>query len=171
MPQRQPDQVQDSLLRALHDAHAPSLVRFVTRLTDDRALAEDIVQETLLRAWRHPEVLERGEDATRAWLFTVARNLVIDDRRSARFSRELSTDEVPERAREDDTDALLDAWLVADALASLSIEHRTVVVRAYYLGHSVAEIGATRGIPDGTVEVLPALRDQGAAPVLSRNAG
>lgn len=152
MVQRQPEQVQDGLLRALHDAHAPSLIRFATRLTDDHALAEDIVQETLLRAWRHPEVLQRGEDATRAWLFTVARNLVIDDRRSARFSRELATDELPERPHEDDTDALLDAWLVSDALATLTPEHRSVVIRAYYLGHSVAEISRLEGIPDGTVK-------------------
>lgn len=145
-------QVQDALLRALHDAHAASLIRFATRLTSDRALAEDITQETLLRAWRHPEVLRRGEDATRAWLFTVARNLVIDDRRSARHAREFATDELPERAHVDDVDALLDAWLVADALTSLSQEHRTVVVHAYYLGHSVSEIARLEGIPDGTVK-------------------
>ncbi len=145
-------QVQDELLRALHDAHAPSLIRFVTRLINDHAFAEDIVQETLLRAWRHPEVLERGEDATRAWLFTVARNLVVDDRRSARHTREFATDELPEHAKDDDTDALLDAWLVADAIGALSSEHRSVVIRAYYLGHSVAEISKLEGIPDGTVK-------------------
>jgi RNA polymerase sigma-70 factor (ECF subfamily) len=145
-------QVQDALLRALHDAHAPSLIRFVTRLTADHGLAEDVVQETLLRAWKHPEVLQRGEDATRAWLFTVARNLVIDDRRSARHTREFPTEELPEAARGDDTDAILDAWLVADALLALSAEHRAVVVRAYYLGHSVAEIARLEGIPDGTVK-------------------
>ena len=45
-----------------------------------------------MRAWKHPEVLAREQDATRAWLYTVVRNLVIDDRRSARHVRERTTD-------------------------------------------------------------------------------
>ena len=143
---------QDQLLRAIHDAHAPGLFRYVVRLTGDYAFAQDIVQESLLRAWKRPEILEQGEDAARAWLFTVARNLVIDDRRSARFAREVTTDELPERAGSDATDAVLDAWLISDALLGLSLEHRTVVVSAYYLGNSVAEIARREEIPEGTVK-------------------
>jgi len=76
-----------ALLREPHDVHAPALWRFVVRLTGDDRLAEDVVQETLLRAWRRPHILTEDEAGARAWLFTVARNLVIDDRRSARRSR------------------------------------------------------------------------------------
>ncbi|MCU1578621.1 MAG: polymerase subunit sigma [Rhodoglobus sp.] len=143
---------QDELLRAIHDAHAPALFRYVVRLTGDHAFAQDVVQESLLRAWKRPEILEQGEDAARAWLFTVARNLVIDDRRSARFAREVTTDELPERAGSDETDAVLDTWLISDALLALSLEHRTVVVRAYYFGNSVAEIARREGVPEGTVK-------------------
>lgn len=74
---------QAQMLRALHDEHSSALWRFVLRLTGDRHLAEDVVQEALLRAWKHPEILAQGEAAARSWLYTVARNLVIDDRRSA----------------------------------------------------------------------------------------
>ena len=143
---------QDELLRALHDAHAPALLRYAVRLTGDHAFAQDVVQEALLRAWRRPAILEQGEDAARAWLFTVTRNLVIDDRRSARYAREITTAELPERAGRDTTDGLLDAWLVSDALLALSLEHRTVVVSAYYLGHTVAEIARREDIPEGTVK-------------------
>lgn len=143
---------QDELLRAIHDSHAPALFRYVVRLTGDYGFAQDIVQESLLRAWKRPEILEQGEDAARAWLFTVARNLVIDDRRSARFAREVTTDELPERAGGDATDAVLDAWLISDALLALSLEHRTVVVSAYYFGNSVAEIARSEDIPEGTVK-------------------
>ncbi|WP_349897185.1 sigma-70 family RNA polymerase sigma factor [Parafrigoribacterium soli] len=146
-----PDE-QAELLRVLHDEHAPALWRYVVWLTGDRELAEDIVQESLLRAWRRPRVLDQSETSARAWLFTVARNLVVDHARSARTRNEITTDAPPERAIADQTDALLDAWLVSDALTALSHEHRLVVVHSYYLGQSTAEIGRELGIPDGTVK-------------------
>ena len=139
------------LLRAIHDEHAPALYRYVARLTRDYAFAEDVVQEALLRAWKRPAVLELGESSTRAWLFTVARNLVIDDRRSARFAREVVTDELPETPGRDEIDAALDSWLLSDALQSLSAEHRSVIVDSYYLGKSAVEIARAEHIPEGTV--------------------
>ncbi|HWD63092.1 MAG TPA: sigma-70 family RNA polymerase sigma factor [Humibacter sp.] len=141
-----------ALLRALHDEHAPALWRYVVHLTGDPAQADDIVQETLLRAWRKPSVLDQRETSARAWLFTVARNLVIDGARSARHLHEITTDTVPDAATADETDARLDAWLVADALATLSLEHRAVVVHAYYGGRSTSEIARVLGIPEGTVK-------------------
>lgn len=139
------------LLRAIHDEHAPALYRYVARLTRDYAFAEDVVQEALLRAWRRPGMLAHGESSTRAWLFTVARNLVIDDRRSARFAREVVTDDLPEVEGRDEIDAALDSWLLSDALLSLSPEHRSVIVNSYYLGKSAAEIARGDDIPEGTV--------------------
>jgi RNA polymerase sigma-70 factor (ECF subfamily) len=141
-----------ALLRALHDEHAAAIWRYVMRLTGDSAFAEDIVQETLLRAWRRPSVLDQSASSARAWLFTVARNLVIDDRRSARARHEFGADPLPERVAADQTDAVLDSWLVADALAGLSPEHRAVIVCAYYQGRSVAETAVALDIPAGTVK-------------------
>ncbi|RIX27779.1 sigma-70 family RNA polymerase sigma factor [Amnibacterium setariae] len=143
---------QDALLRTLADEHGPDLFRFVLRQTRDRELAEDIVQETLARAWRHPGKIAAGRDAARAWLFTVARNLVIDDARSAYRRREQGVDEVPEREVGDGVDAVLDRMLVTDALGSLSREHRAVIVEAHYLGRSVREIAEREGIAEGTVK-------------------
>jgi RNA polymerase sigma-70 factor (ECF subfamily) len=144
----------DELLRALHDQHAAALWRYVVSLTSDAAHAEDIVQETLMRAWRKPSVLDQRDASARAWLFTVARNLVIDDARSARRRHETATpaDELPEPVAADETERMLDVWLIGDALASLSAEHREVVVRAYYGGLSTAELSAELGIPEGTVK-------------------
>src|SRR5829696_4522413 len=66
-------------LRALYDGHA------ALRLTNgDRARAEDIVQETLLRAWRNLEVLDDDVRPVRPWLFTVAQRLAIDAHRARR---------------------------------------------------------------------------------------
>jgi RNA polymerase sigma factor (sigma-70 family) len=74
-----------ALLKALYDEHAAILWRYAMRLTGDASRAEDVVQETLLRAWQHPEVMDDPERSPRAWLFTVARNMIIDERRSPRF--------------------------------------------------------------------------------------
>jgi len=141
------------LMQALHDDHAAALERYVARLTGDRDRAADVVQETLLRAWLH-DIADDGRPV-RAWLYTVARHLVVDEARSARARNESATAEPPETAstiEPDRVDALFDALLVGDALAGLSIEHRAVVVRAYYRRQSVAEIAAELEIPPGTVK-------------------
>ncbi len=68
------------LLRALRDQHAHALWSYVVGLTGgDRGKAQDVVQETLLRAWRNPAVLDQTGGSGRGWLFTVARRIVIDE--------------------------------------------------------------------------------------------
>lgn len=140
------------LLNVLHQQHAGSVWRYVVWLTGDRQLAEDVVQETLLRAWRRPRLLEQREDSVRGWLFTVARNLVIDDRRSARVRHEVGTERVTDQSQRDEVDTVLNTWLVSDALSTLSANHRAVVVQAYFQGQSTAEIARSAGVPEGTVK-------------------
>lgn len=143
------------LMIALHSEHAKPLWGFALRLTGgDRARAEDVVQETLLRAWRTPEVLGASTGTARAWLFTVARRLVIDEWRSSRSRREVLAAEPPEPRTDahEPSDDVLEAWLVADALARLSEEHRQVILLCYFAGSSVTEAAARLGIPPGTVK-------------------
>jgi RNA polymerase sigma-70 factor (ECF subfamily) len=145
---------QADLMQVLHDEHAAALWGYCVRLTNgDRPRAEDVVQETLLRAWRNPKILDQTQGSARAWLFTVARNLVIDEWRTRRTRLEVSTAEPPERApARDQTDELLQSWVVADALSRLSEEHRLVLVECYYQGRSVAEAARRLDIPEGTVK-------------------
>lgn len=142
----------DDLLLALHRAHGQALLSYVSRLTGDKALAQDIVQESLIKLWKHSSILEQESAATRAWLFTVARNLVIDDRRSARFRRESVVEVLPDLPVEDDLNAMLDVWMISDALTSLSEPHRRAVVSAYFLGNTVAEIAHQEEVPVGTIK-------------------
>ncbi len=142
-------------MKMLFDQHAAALWRYAFRLTGDRSRAEDVVQETLLRAWQHPEVVEDLTRSARAWLFTVARNIVIDESRSARFrseSRSPGVDGAPEPPGPDETASALDRMLVGDAMAQLSAEHRAVVRRSYYQGWSTAQIAADLGVAEGTVK-------------------
>lgn len=142
------------LMKQLHDEHAAALWGYCLSLTGrDHARAEDVVQETLLRAWRNYDRLEEGRGSVRAWLFTVARNIVIDEWRTKRAQSELPVPEVPEgREPTDQTDQMLLSWVVADALLTLSPDHRAVLVECYFKGASVAQAAHRLGIPDGTVK-------------------
>lgn len=145
-----------TLMQQVHDEHADVLWRFCLSLVgNDRARAEDVAQETLLRAWRHGTILSSSPAAVRSWLLTVARNIVIDDWRSRRARPETPMDEVPEprRSVEDDaSDQLLLSWVVAEALTHLSEDHRVVLLECYYRGRPVAEVARRLGIPVGTVK-------------------
>jgi RNA polymerase sigma-70 factor (ECF subfamily) len=145
---------QVDLMQELHDEHAVALWGYCVRLTNgDRTGAQDVVQETLLRAWRNPKVLDQANGSARAWLFTVARNVVIDEWRTRRAQLEVSTAYPPERTQvADETDQLLQTWIVADALTRLSEDHRMVLLECYYKGRSVAEAARRLQIPEGTVK-------------------
>jgi RNA polymerase sigma-70 factor (ECF subfamily) len=144
----------DVVMQRLHDEHAGALWGHCLRLTNhDRARAEDVCQETLLRAWRNASLLDESQGSVRAWLFTVARNIVIDEARTKRARSEVSMGELPEPARpQDDSDELLMTWIVADAVSQLSPEHRAVLQECYFKQRPVAEAARRLGIPEGTVK-------------------
>jgi RNA polymerase sigma-70 factor (ECF subfamily) len=142
----------EAVLQRLHDRHAPELWRFALRLTRDPQVAEDVVQESLLRAWRDPGLDSRTEPQARAWLFTVVRNLVVDRWRSAAVRHEVGGVDFVEPGVEDRSGEVLDNWLIAEALKSVSKEHRQVIAAAYYEGRTVAEIAAELRVPEGTVK-------------------
>jgi RNA polymerase sigma-70 factor (ECF subfamily) len=145
----------ETALRLLYTEHAGPVLAYLLKLTGDRARAEDLLQETMLRAWRRPAVFEPGRAPGRAWLCTVARNLVIDDvRAKAARPHERELTEHTEAANDgaDPYETALRAWDVADALAGLSPQHRAVLVEVYYRHATVAEAAETLRIPPGTVK-------------------
>jgi RNA polymerase sigma-70 factor (ECF subfamily) len=144
----------ESALRALYDAHALALLGYAVRLCDgDRARAEDLVQETLVRAWRNLDLLDPSAGPVRPWLFTVVQRLAIDAYRARRARPpEVGEAAFASVAGLDDLEGTLDRIVVVDALASLSPEHRAVIVETYYRGRTVAEAARVLGIPPGTVK-------------------
>lgn len=129
------------VMRVLYNQHGAALWRYACRLTSNATRAEDVVQETLMRACQHQEVVDGNERSTRAWLFTVARDMISSNGSGA-----------PEEGGSDELNSALDRTLVADAFARLSAEHRAVVRRAYFYGWSTAQISADLRIADGTVK-------------------
>jgi RNA polymerase sigma-70 factor (ECF subfamily) len=122
----------------------------------DRGIAEDVAQETFVRAWRNAEAYDARRGRVVTWLLAIARNLAIDAtrRRSPRPEDPEAVVSQLERAGrqaepspEDPPDERLRA-----ALSALPAEQRRALVLAAYLGRTAQEISALDGVPLGTVK-------------------
>ncbi len=155
----------DAVIRELYSHYAKALHGYVEQFCPDRASADDIVQETFIRAWRHLPQLSADDRPVRPWLFRVARNLLIDANRAAR-ARPMSAPEPPaEIGTDSGLEGILDRQLVSAALQQLSPAHQTVLVETFYRGGTMATVARELGIPHGTARsrlhyALDALRKQ-----------
>jgi RNA polymerase sigma-70 factor (ECF subfamily) len=143
----------DALFRDLYAEHGPALLRLTTALTGgDRSRAEDLVQETMLRAWTHRDNSDFQHRSPRAWLMTTARRLAIDAHR-ARCARpqEIELSEDFELAGGQPADASVDEVGVRAALVALPRSQHQVLAEIYYRDQSVAETARLLQIPPGTV--------------------
>jgi RNA polymerase sigma-70 factor (ECF subfamily) len=127
----------------------PRLRRYARALVGDRATADDLVQDTLERAWAKLHLYRRGTDL-RAWLFTVMHNVHVNRVRAARPT-DLLEDEMPELAQRASQG---DALLVRDldrAIARLPVDQRSVLLLVTLEEMSYEEVGLALGVPIGTV--------------------
>ena len=149
------------LFDRLYATHATALHDYLLGRTSDAEVARDLLQETCVRLWRRiAEVRELAPDRQRAWLFTVARNLVVDLYRS-RASAEAANAALGQRAiaagagvvaaAETDAMAREDRDLLDAAIARLPQALRTVLVLQVLGDRTSAEIGELLGRPAGTV--------------------
>ncbi|WP_405921175.1 sigma-70 family RNA polymerase sigma factor [Streptomyces sp. NBC_00122] len=142
-------------LARLHSEHGKALYGFLLGLTfGDRQRAEDLLQETLFRAWTHPEALESAHASVRPWLYTVGRRLAIDARRARQVRpAEVGPDALEHSPAADDrTEEAVTSLDLRGALLLLSPEHRAVLVQIYFRGASVCEAAQVLGVPPGTVK-------------------
>ena len=135
--------------------HSRSLLRVARRLTFNRAVAEDLVQETLLRAWRSFDRFESGTNA-RAWLFRILFNVFYAQGRKSRSSPLLVPEPMPRREARPQSAAgmdfsLLDGAMLSAALDDLSEEHRAVILLAVVEGFTCREASEILSLPIGTV--------------------
>jgi len=139
----------------LYRLHRGPLFSYLVRLTHgDHGLAEDIVQETLLRAWRHLQQHPTDVAKFRPWLYTVSRRIRVDviRARKARPAELTLTDLGGLPTSDDDIERLIADLTVREALAALPPEQRIVLVEQYYRGRTAREVAAALGIPVGTVK-------------------
>ncbi|MBL7255748.1 RNA polymerase sigma factor [Paractinoplanes lichenicola] len=159
--------------RELYDAHRTAVHAYFTGRTGDRWLAADLMQETFLRAWRRfPELSGLADDGQRAWLFTVARNLSIDEHR---HSRTRAAADAVLRAEPVEVAAPASASVlaaervavVAETIKRLPEPQRVALTLAAAGGLTSAEIATALGVPAGTVRYRLSLARRTLAEALS----
>jgi RNA polymerase sigma-70 factor (ECF subfamily) len=146
--------VGEDLIPWLYRDFRATLFGQVLSLTNhDRQWTEDVVQETMIRAWQHAGTLEREPGMLRGWLLTVARRIVIDGWRNRRVRPQEVALDIPEDAgTADRTDSSLAALTIDRALLGLDEKYRSVISETYLAGNTVRQAAAILGIPEGTVK-------------------
>lgn len=164
-----------SNIDAIMTEQIPRLRRYARALTGDRINADDLVQDTLERAWSKLHLWQRGSDM-RAWMFSIMHNTFINQVRKNRIDTMEMDDgalEVPIRATQEDGLHMRD---LATAIGKLPVEYREVVLLIGLEQMSYEEVAQVLSIPMGTVmsrlsrgrEKLRGIMSGEAAPVLRR---
>lgn len=146
--------VREDDVRQAYAAHGPELYRLAHRALGDAGAAQDVVQETFLRAWRARDRFDPTRGSLRTWLFAIARNVVTDAARARAVrpvTTELSPQTEPPAAAVDDWDALVRRVLVETALDRLGDEHRQALQQTYLADRPCSEVAAELGIPESTL--------------------
>jgi RNA polymerase sigma-70 factor (ECF subfamily) len=153
-PSIPPERDADAILPDLYARYWADLVRYVNGMVSDRHEAEEIAQETMLRAWQHADNLRPERGSVWSWLCRVAHNMTVDRiRRRRRRPVEFDETHTPdERAVADHCPDVLNSVYVLRALARLQPAHRTVLYLVYYQDRTCAEAAAVLGVPVGTLK-------------------
>jgi RNA polymerase sigma-70 factor (ECF subfamily) len=137
----------------LYHRYVRSVFGIALRRLGDRGRAEDAVQEAFAAIWRSADRYRPERGAPAPWLYTIARNAIVDRFRAAGAP----TAEVPELVSVDPgpperAEAAFDAWRVHRALEELPKREREVVELAYWSGMSQSEVADYLNLPLGTVK-------------------
>jgi RNA polymerase sigma-70 factor (ECF subfamily) len=150
------DQLEEHRLVEIVRTHRAALLGYTLRLVNgDVGRAEDVVQETFVRAWLQIDRLTPEQGSVNGWLRRVAYNVAIDGHRMRRVRPEeveLVSAEVALRADDDHTDDVLMEISVAQMLDAMWPEHRAVLVEVYLNDRTAGQASAVLGIPLGTVK-------------------
>jgi RNA polymerase sigma-70 factor (ECF subfamily) len=144
------DRHAEAAIRDAWIAEQAGLRAFARRALRDRELADDLAQETFLRAWRNASRFDRSRGTARTWLYAIMRNLVRDVARM-HARRPCTSELVDDWPVADDVDAVLGSLTASAALHHLSADHQEVIVQSYVAQRPVAEIAQLLGVPSGTV--------------------
>ena len=145
---------EDVDITALYLTYRAPLMAFVLRLTGgDRHRAEDVVQETMVRAWREAGRLDLSGPSLMPWLTAVARRIVIDEHRRKR-ARPAETGEgaVTDMPVDDDATATVLRVALADAMRQLTSSHRQILHETILRDQTVGKAAEALGIPVGTAK-------------------
>ena len=142
--------------RQLYQMAAPKLFGVVLRITRNRPMAEEVLQETFVKIWQNAERFSPEAGQPMAWLSAIARNRAIDRIRSEKIERSRVSDDegVLERLVAPGTGDVVLQESLRVCLSQLDEEARNCVVLAYCSGFSREELAEKYGRPVGTIKTL-----------------
>lgn len=145
----------------LYDRYCSAVMGLALKITGDRSLAEEVVQETFWRVWRKADLFQTQRGAFTSWFFGITRNLSIDVLRRQRTQiqpvEETDAERIIEQAVDPSMNVPEAAWLrekhqqMQAAIATLPKEQRNVIEMAYFRGLTRQEIAQATGEPLGTI--------------------
>jgi RNA polymerase sigma-70 factor (ECF subfamily) len=145
----------EGALRTLYAEHYGRLRALATRMLSDPHQAEDVVQETMVRAWRNWETVDAERGSIGTWLYRICHNVAIDRIRAKRARPREVGDSLTTSAPwsvADHADAVVNSAHVTAAIATLSPGQRAVLNQVYFADRTCAEAAKVLGIPEGTVK-------------------
>lgn len=140
-------------LATLYDRYAGLLLSMAHRMLGDKTVAEDLVQDVFMEAWRRAHAFDPSRGSVRTWLLVRLRSRALDRLRSAQHRREVAVDEPRDVVvAGEDPELSPDRALVRQALSQLPEDQRLVIELSYFQGLSSSEIAEQMGSPIGTVK-------------------
>lgn len=135
-------------IEELYGAFYKEMLSYCTALTRSRSAAEDLVQETYLRAMTHwDDFQDLSRNQSRAWLYRTARNLVIDQARKQSHETPAEEEQLALASFEED----LSQAAVAQLIARLPETERALFTMRYFEGYNARELGEIFDLPSATV--------------------
>jgi RNA polymerase sigma factor (sigma-70 family) len=143
-------------VEALYDMYSASLVGVISRIINDTAIAEDVLQETFVKIWHSFSSYSTEKGRLFTWMVNIARNLAIDKIRSKDFKNQNKNQEIENNVtfidEQRNTVYKPELMGVKDLVQTLKPEQKLIVELVYFKGYTHVEAAEELGIPLGTIK-------------------
>lgn len=147
-------QAQDrNAIGQLYDAYGGALFGVVLRIVQQRELAEQVLQDTFLKAWRNGASYDESKGRLFTWLLNIARNTAIDATRTAHFQKSRKTDSLEGLVHKPGGINIQPELIgLREIVARMDEKYRMLIDLIYFKGYTQEEVADETGIPLGTVK-------------------
>jgi RNA polymerase sigma-70 factor (ECF subfamily) len=137
----------------LYDAYGGALFGVVLRIVQSRELAEQVLQDTFVKAWRNGASYDASKGRLFTWLLNIARNTAIDATRTAHFQQYRKTDSLENLVHKPGGQSINPEHLgLRDVVNRLDEKYKSLIDLVYFEGYTQEEVAEETGIPLGTVK-------------------
>jgi RNA polymerase sigma-70 factor (ECF subfamily) len=139
----------------IYNNYSPALLGIILRIVNDQQLAEDVLQESLVKIWRNASSYNPGISRLFTWMVNICRNTAIDQVRSKGYRKasKIRGDETSVIGKTNSDESIQPELIgVKDLVGKLKIEQRSLIELAYFKGYTHQELAEELNLPLGTVK-------------------